>query len=241
MLVSELSGRLRPRPTRLWARTAAAAPLLLLLLASCFRGRLPPRELYRLRLPENADTSPAVDHDGRALAPGSVAILPYLAPGLYGGRAIVYRVGETEYGTYSNREWAVPLPVMLGMITEDLFRSHPLTSETPIFDPPSPHSHAYIWRGIVRELEEVDRGKQVFASVRLDARLVRAADDSLIWTGSTHLERVVPEGTMPAIVTMLSQLSADAVTQLLDSAREALPAPAASAARAKPPGLGQLR
>jgi ABC-type uncharacterized transport system auxiliary subunit len=134
-------------------------------------------------------------------------------------------------GTYPNREWALPLPTMLGVLTEDLFRARPLTRDAVVFDPPSAHAYDYVWRGLVREFEEVDRGGRVYAAVRFDARLVRSSNDSVLWTGSTRLERAVPQGTMPAIVNMLSQLASEAIFQLQESARSALGWPAASAVR----------
>ena len=223
-----------PRLARPCRVVFAMVPLVLSL-ASCFRGRLPAREYYRLRVPENGDTSPTQERDARGLASGSLAIVPYVAPGVYGSRSIVYRLGDSEYGAYTNREWALPVPMMLGMLTEDVLRGRPITAEQAVFDPPSPHSYVYLWRGLVRELEEVDRDNQVFAAVRFDARLVRAQDDSVLWSGSARLERLVQSGTMPAIVETLSQLSVEAVSQLLASAREALPMPAASAVRARVP------
>jgi hypothetical protein len=120
---------------------------------------------------------------------------------------------------------------MLGMLTEDIFRARPMTRDPAVFDPPSPHAYSYVWRGLVRELEEVDRGTQVFAVVRLDARVVRARDDSILWSGSARAERLVPEGTMPAIVEALSRLSTDVIVQMQDSARATLLRPAASAVR----------
>lgn len=232
------------RAKRLSSRSAATKEgictfLALLLTAGCIHGKLPPREFYRLHLPEPTDSIAGVEHDGTAptLPAGAVAITPYVAPGLYGDGNIVYRVDETQYGTYPNREWAVPVPTMLGMLTEDLFRSRPLTRDPAVFDPPSPHAYAYVWRGYVRELEELDRGKQVFAVVRFDARLIRARDDSVLWSGSARLERVVPEGTMPAIVAMLSQLSTEVISQLQESARGTVFGSAASAVR--PPLQGQ--
>src|SRR3954463_4501295 len=155
--------------------------LSLLLVTGCIHGKLPAREFYRLHLPEPTDSIAAatIDHEGSssALPAGSVAILPYIAPGLYGDGNIVYRIDDASYGSYPNREWAVPIPTMLGMLTEDIFRARPFTRDPAVFDPPSPHAYAYVWRGYVRELEEVDRGKQVFAVVRLDARVIRARDD----------------------------------------------------------------
>lgn len=202
-------------------------------LAGCFHGKLPSQEFYRLRLPEPTDSIAAATPDGSApaLAPGGIAILPYVAPGLYGNRGIVFRVDEASYGSYPNREWALPVSSMLGMLTEDIFRARPLTRDPVVYDPPSAHAYAYVWRGLVRELEEVDRGRQVFAVVRFDARLLRAKDDSVLWAGSARLERLVPEGTMPAIISMLSQLSAEVITQLQESARSSVFGPAASAVR----------
>jgi ABC-type uncharacterized transport system auxiliary subunit len=208
-------------------------PLVALFLGGCFHGKLAPREYYRLRLPERADSVTLLGHDGTAesLLTGGVAIVPYVTPGLYGDGNIVYRIDDSAYGAYPNREWAVPLQTMLGMLTEDVFRARPMTRDPAVFDPPSPHSYPYVWRGFVRELEEVDRGNQVFAVVRLDARLIRARDDSILWAGSARSERLVPEGTMPAIVEALSVLSTQVIVQLQDSARAALVRPAASAAR----------
>lgn len=218
---------------RIWVAVLA------LLCAGCIHGKLPAREFYRLRLPEPTDSIAGVEHDANmaasTLPPGAIAIVPYVAPGLYGDNNIVYRVDEAAYGSYPNREWAVPVPTMLGMLTEDMFRARPLTRDPAVFDPPSPHAYAYVWRGLVRELEEVDRGNRVFAVVRFDARIVRARDDSVLWSGSARLERAVPEGTMPAIVTTLSQLSVEVITQLQEAARAAVLVPAASAARSTSP------
>ena len=210
---------------------------MLFVATACIHGKLPPREFYRLRMPPLPDSITAYYRDGGAssLLVGGVAIVPYVASGIYGDGNVVYRIDDSEYGSYPNREWAVPVPTMLGLLTEDIFRARPLTRDPAVFDPPSPHAYAYVWRGLVRELEEVDRGNHVYAVVRLDARLVRAKDDSILWSGSARLERPVPAGTMPAIVDALSQLATEAILQWQESARATLSSPAASAAR---PPLG---
>ena len=210
--------------------------VLLVLASGCVHAKIPPLEQYRLRIPDTSITSLALpDGDGHEVRPaGDLAIVPYLAPGLYGSRGIVFRIGESQYGSYPNREWAVPVSTMLGMITEDLLRSRPVTLGPAVFDPPSPHSYTYIWRGVVRELEEVDRASEVYAAVRLDARLVRARDDSIMWVGSARLERRVPSGTMPAIVDALSRLTTEAILQLVDGARTTLAHPTVGAHNKKP-------
>ena len=213
---------------------SVAVIVMLLGFSACIHGKLPPREFYRLHTAPLPDSLTAYYHDGGAntLPLGSVAIVPYVAPGVYGDGNIVFRIGDSEMGTYPNREWALPLPTMLGILTEDIFRARPLTRDPVVFDPPSAHSSEFVWRGLVREFEEVDRGGRVYAAVRLDARLVRSNNDSVLWSGSARLERAVPQGTMPAIVNTLSELATEAILQLQDSARGSLLGPAASAVRA---------
>ncbi len=217
----------------------ARATLLLLLpllsastFGGCF-GKLPAREMFRLSVDAppaavahgSALPTPAVpDSAGRLSAPlrGALAVEPYVTPGLYGDPGIVYRVGESAYGAYPSREWAIPLGEMLGMIAESVLSVHPISTHPPVFDPPSTRGHAYVWRGTVRQFEEVNRGKQVFVAVRLDATIVRAGSDSLVWNGSASLERAVPQPTMQAIVESLSALARDATVQLAADARTAL-------------------
>ncbi len=189
--------------------------------AACFGGRLPPLELYRIALPDRAlVATPLGQQPLRLPLPaGSVAIMPYEAPGVYGERNIVYRVGDTQYGAYPSREWALPVATMLGLVTEDVMRRAPITAGGAVFDPPTTTVETYVWRGLVRQFEEVDRGQQVFAAVALDARLVRARDDSVLWSGTVRLERPVPSANMQGIVGGLSSLSAAAVAQLADQAR----------------------
>lgn len=214
-------------------RSLLAAGITTVAAAGCFGGRLPPEEYYRLSVPDSAQMASPVGLALPGLPPtaGSIAIAPYAAPGLYGSGSVVYRIGETEYGIYPSRLWALPVATMVGLITQDVLREHPISAESPIFDPPSYHSHRYVWRGAVRHLEEVDRGKSVFAAVQFDARLIRTADDSIVWAGTVSLERPVPQGTMPAIVEMLSRLSVEAVARLADEARGAVARSAATAGR----------
>src|SRR3982750_2180368 len=89
-----------------------------LLVSACFHGKLPAREFYRLHLPEPTDSIAAatIDHEGSssALPAGSVAILPYVAPGLYGDGNIVYRIEDASYGSCLHNAWGGPTPTPLG-------------------------------------------------------------------------------------------------------------------------------
>ena len=194
---------------------------------------LPPREMFRLRLADSSGIPVVGVNGGPFPIDGSLAIAPYETPGLYGERGIVFRIGQTSYGAYPTKEWAVPLSEMLGSLTESVLQRNPISREEAVYDPPSRRSHTYIWRGSVREFEEVDIGQAVSVAVRLDVKLVRSEDDSLIWSGSERIARSVPEPTMDNIVNALSDAAIEVITRLSRTAVHDISS-ASSAARARP-------
>jgi len=177
---------------------------------------LPPLEHYRLEPTPVAASDPqrAPQGNGR-LAGQSIAVEPYAAAGIYADPQIVYRVDETRYGTYPEREWAVPVSTMLADRTADILRTAP--AEVTVG---AGTQHAgLVWRGAVREFEEVDRGNQVFAAVRLQAMLVHGTNDSVLWQGEARVEHPVEQTkTMEAVVHALSAAATDAVRQLMTQA-----------------------
>ena len=183
----------------------------------CFGRGLPARELYRLTVPAQG---PGVAAPGPLT--GALEVTRYETPGLYSDGSIVFRTGENEYGVYSSREWAMPLGEMLALMAESALERTPLTTDRAVYDPPPGSKLPYVWRGSVREFEEVNRGKQVFVAVRLDVQVVRAADDVILWKGSSRLERGVARPTMPMIVAALSALANEATETLIGEARAAL-------------------
>jgi ABC-type uncharacterized transport system auxiliary subunit len=187
-------------------------------------GKLPARELYRISLPDLSDTAATIRGTDGSAAPlaGTLGIAQYATPGIYGDPQIVFRINDTEYGSYSSREWAVPLGDQLGVLTERVLAQTPLTAERAVFDPPSRRAQTYIWRGTVREFEEVDRGTEVHAAVRIDLRIVRAEDDSILWSGTSRLERPATGTSMAAIVQTLSALADEVVAELATRARRDL-------------------
>jgi ABC-type uncharacterized transport system auxiliary subunit len=206
-----------------WLRLLGCGAMAALLLGASCLPHVPPRELYRVSLPDTAERSQVAPNTPRI--PGTLAIAEYATPGIYGDPGIVFRIGESEYGSYPNREWALPLGNQLGVLTERVLAREPLTMEDAVFDPPSRRAQTYIWRGSVREFDEVNRGKEVFAAVRIDARLVRTADDSIVWSGTARAERPVPSADMPGIVQALSALADQVVSELVERARHDLATP----------------
>ena len=207
---------------------ALASAALLLVAAGCFRGKLPPREFYRLSPPDSLRTAPR-----QAVAPlaASITIKTYDTPGIYGSGLIVYRVGDARYGAYPSREWAIPLGEMLGTLTERVVRESHLTSSRVAYDPPTSRGDEYEWRGTVREFDEVDGPSSVSASVSLAAELIRASDDSVMWSGiATVAEPVRESRSMDSVVAALSIAAAKAVARLADDAGATLRRLAASGA-----------
>lgn len=216
------------------ALRAAILAIPILAAASCIRGTLPARELYRLRVPTMQGAVRPALIPATAPLPGSMAIVAFETPGLYGERSIVFRLGDNEYGLYPAREWALPLGDMLGMVTEEVLARQPITSDPARFDPPSRRSRTWLWRGSVREFEEVNRGREVLASVHLEASLVRTADDSVLWSGTSRQERVVPNPTMENIVRTLSDLAAEVLGELARDAAATVAGTSAATARTTP-------
>ena len=172
--------------------------------------------------------------------PGRLAVAPYVTRGIYGSNGIVFRINDVRLDAYANREWAIPLRDMLGDATATLLDANPLTTQRAVFDPRSPSSFDYHWRGSVIEFEEVNRGQEVRAVVHLEADIIRTANDSIVWTGSERLERAVPPPTdsMPQVVETLSTLTTEVIGRLIARAHSELSlpiAPATPTAAAAPP------
>lgn len=203
-------------------RTVGATLCFTLVAAGCFNGRLPARELYRLSVPPATAAAPA-----EGPLAGGIEVARYVTPGLYGDGNIVFRTDEHEYAVYPSREWGIPLGEMLGLIAQSALDRAPLTSESAIYDPPPSHELPYLWRGTVREFEEIGRGKEVFVAVRLDVQLIRTTDHVLLWRGSKRIERPVPSPTMAAIVAELSALATEVTDALVAEARASIAARAA--------------
>lgn len=216
---------------------AGAALGLLAVTAGCrlfgLGGSLPPRELYRLSPPDSAtgDGAPSGTarrgSGGAGSLDGTLGVLAYETPGLYGESGIVFRIGDVAYGAYPSREWAVPLGEMLGQLTARLAAGAGLTRDVPLYAPPSPRALGYLWRARVSEFEEVNRDGRLLVAVRIEAAIVRTRDDSVVWTGTAARERAVAGGAdMPAIVRSLSAAGSEVITELLDRASRELGGPA---------------
>jgi len=199
-------------------------------LMGCFRGKLPPREFYRLTV---WDSVTAAQRGGPSPPlSGSIAIVAYDTPGIYGSGSVVYRVGASAYGVYPSREWAIPLGQMLGAMTESVMRRGAVTSGRVMFDPAVPRREQFEWRGTVREFDEVDEPSSVSVAVSLSAQIVRTADDSVIWAAAIReTERVAEPRKIESVIGALSSTASRAVARLRDDAASTLRRVAAAGAQ----------
>ncbi|HEX2218501.1 MAG TPA: ABC-type transport auxiliary lipoprotein family protein [Gemmatimonadales bacterium] len=198
----------------------------LLALSGCVRS-LPPLERYRLvpmgpaaATGSGAPARPVARHETPAAALATIRVEPYVTEGIYADPQIVYRIGESRYGAYPNREWALPLSTMLADMTAEVLRATP-GMRLRVTGSAEGGRPDFIWRGAVHRFEEVNRGEQVLTAVHLEGSLLRASDDSLLWQGIARGERPVTGETMEAVVAALSRLGADAVRSMV---RDAVPA-----------------
>jgi ABC-type uncharacterized transport system auxiliary subunit len=182
--------------------------LLFVLSATACIGAQPALERYRLAPVE-------LSSPGRSSEPSTgvtVAVEPYDTPGIFGDPQIVYRLGDTEYGSYPNREWALPLSTMLAQLTAEALRE---SAGARVLERETAGAATLVWRGGVREFEEVNRGADVSVAVHLDGTLARAVDDSVLWQGSARVERPVRGDSMPEVIRALSEAAASALDSLV--------------------------
>ncbi|HEX5072431.1 MAG TPA: ABC-type transport auxiliary lipoprotein family protein [Gemmatimonadaceae bacterium] len=218
------------RPSSRRRRAATLACAAAVVASGCFRGSLPPREFYRLSVP---DSLTALGRPtGAPPLTGSIAVARYETPGIYATGSLVYRVGSSSYGAYPSREWAIPLGEMLGSITEEIVRQRSLTSGRVVYPPSAVTREQYEWRATVREFDEVDAPNSVTTSVSLVAQLVRVADDSVVWSGAAReMEPIAQTRSIEAVVAGLSSAAARAIARLTDEAGLAMRRLAAAGAQ----------
>ena len=226
--MTDANGVRHPASHRWRATTLACAAAIVA--NACFRGSLPPREFYRLSVP---DSLAALGRPtGAPPLTGSIAIARYDTPGIYATGSLVYRVGSSAYGVYPAREWAIPLGEMLGSITEGIVRERSLTSGRVVYPPSAVTHEQYEWRATVREFDEIDAPNSVTTSVSLVAQLVRVADDSVVWSGAAQeMEPIAQTRSIDAVVAGLSTAAARAITRLTDEAGSAMRRLAAAGAQ----------
>jgi ABC-type uncharacterized transport system auxiliary subunit len=173
----------------LLAITAAAA------LAGCGSVRYPANYVLEVAPPPPAAAPPR-----RALGPLVVPELrcpAYLCEG-----RLVYREEPYRVGFYDYHRWAVSPRTALTRVLADRIRAASLFESVTVAG--SPSSAAYLLRGGIERLEEVDETAAVHAICTISAELLDVKTGAVIWTGTFSESAPVQRRDVPGVVVGLA-------------------------------------
>jgi ABC-type uncharacterized transport system auxiliary subunit len=196
-----------PFPSHL-AIALAAIPML----AACGSARYPTN--YVLSLP------------ARSIAPaphvrGALAIQEFQCPQYLCEGRIVYRPSSEEIGFYEFHRWAMNPGEMITQFIADSIRSEALfTSVTLQKTGVEP---AYVLKGNIERLEEVDQGRDVRTVCTISAELLDTQTKSVVWNHTASQTVVVQNRNVAGVVSSLSSAVRMTVDNLVKSLGETLP------------------
>ncbi len=131
----------------------------------------------------------------------------------YAGRRIVYRPTATEVAFWEFRRWAEPPDKMITAAVAADLASSGLFRSVDSF-PYSWEEADLILRGAVLAFEEVDKGEQWYAHVKLFLELTDARSRETLWSSKMEAEKRAAERTPDSLVEALSA----ALNEILDRA-----------------------
>jgi ABC-type uncharacterized transport system auxiliary subunit len=134
---------------------------------------------------------------------------------------IVYFTTDNELNFYARHRWAEPPNRMVqGLLIRQLRASG---SFDDVVAYRAQKGLAYVLRGNLLSMEEVDSASEIRARFALELELVRQEDDHVVWTGRHGCERPVAAKTVGAVVDTMSGCVQESLTQLTGSLAAALP------------------
>jgi len=134
---------------------------------------------------------------------------------------IVYFTTDNELNFYARHRWAEPPNRMVqGLLIRQLRASG---SFDDVVAYRAQKGLAYVLRGNLLSMEEVDTASEIKARFGLELELVRQEDDHVVWTGRHGCERPVAAKTVGAVVDTMSGCVQETLSQLTGSMAAALP------------------
>jgi ABC-type uncharacterized transport system auxiliary subunit len=191
--------RVRQRCRFILAFAAAVA------LAGCGSVRYPAHYVL-----EVAPAAPTAAPPRSALGPLVVRELtcpPYLCEG-----RVVYREEPYRVGFYDYHRWAVNPSTALTRVLADRIRASSLFESVTVAG--SPARAAYLLRGEIERLEEVDETTSVHALCTISAEIVDVKTGTVTWTGTLSARVPVQQRDVAAVVVALG-VSAQTVADRL--------------------------
>jgi ABC-type uncharacterized transport system auxiliary subunit len=182
---------------------------------SCGPGRYPTN--YVLNFPPIAPSvAPAPE------TRGSLAVYEFDCPQYLCEGRIVYRPTAEEIGFYEFHRWAMNPSRMITQFVTDAIRSRALFKTVTLQQPDG--QPAYVLKGAIERLEEVDQGRQVRAVCTISAQLFDTQTKSMIWSDTATQNIAVQKRDVAGVVSSLSTAVRATADSLVRSLQKSLPA-----------------
>ena len=131
---------------------------------------------------------------------------------------ILYRESPNEVSFYEYKRWADP-PV--DIVTNYFVHRMKDSGDYRDVSPAKTAGAADLTlRGRLYHFEELDRGKEVFASVAVELELTDNKTRASVWRGNAECTRPVPTRDMGGVVTGISECLDETASKLLGSMRQ---------------------
>jgi ABC-type uncharacterized transport system auxiliary subunit len=180
-------------------------------LAAC--GQPKYSKVYVLNLPPAATSIPPA-----SVIRGAVAVHEFECPQYLCEGRIVYRTSAEEIGFYEFHRWAMNPRWMITQFVAERVRSGALFSSVSLQEPGA--EPAYVLKGTIERLEEVDQGRDVRAVCIISAQLVDTRTKSIVWSHSESQTVPVQNRNIAGVVSSLSAAVRMTVDNLVKSLEE---------------------
>jgi len=176
------------------------------LLAGCGTVQGPAVRYYKLDIP------PVPTPAGPSV-PVPLRIEPFRTTSLLRQDRIVYRPLPEEVGFYEYHRWAEPPTDTVTKAVADQLTGRRLFRSVGISD--SAESAAYVLRGSIDRLQELDFKGTVRAQVTISVELEDPVHREKIWSSVASSECVVKKGDVQAVVAAMAQASQQSIERLV--------------------------
>lgn len=134
---------------------------------------------------------------------------------------IVYFTADNELNFYAHHRWAEPPNRLVQSLLIRQLRATNAFDDIVAYR--AQKGLAYVLRGNLLSMEEVDSPSEIKARFRLELELVRQEDDHVVWTARHGCERSVPGKTVGAVVDTMSGCAQETLDELTRALVIALP------------------
>ncbi len=178
----------------------------------CVSCGMPKTHYYTMEHPH------ATQGPGTTTLPVKIAVQRFRAERILMDDRIVYREGPNEVNFYEYHRWS-SAPVDL---TTDYFAHRLKDAGTyqRILAYNEVAGSDYTLRGRLHHFEEVDRGKEVFASVALELELMDTKTRALVWRGEAESTRPLASRDMAGVVRGIFDCLDEVASRLLGSMQQ---------------------